>query len=69
MGIPPVAASGADAYRKVNNDDENGGCGKSAAPPDSKGGVNDPFDEEIKKLPDGPLRNELIFLRNSAGGV
>lgn len=69
MAIPPVAPSGADAYRKTNDDDKNTGCGKSASPPDGNGGANDPFDLEISKLPDGPLKTELIFLRNSAGGV
>ncbi|WP_151637545.1 hypothetical protein [Noviherbaspirillum aerium] len=69
MGIQSVAPSGADAYRKVDDDDKKGGCGKPASSPDSKDGNPDPFDEEIKKLPDGWLKDELNFLKNSAGGV
>lgn len=70
MRIPSVAPSGPDAYRKANDDDDqNGGCRKSASPPDSKGGPNDPFEEAKKNLPDGWLKDEITFLQNSSGGM
>jgi len=75
MGVPPVGSSGSDAYRRVKDDDDKQGGGKSAPTPDNNGIPdwvlsNDPFEEEMNKHPDGPLKDEIRFqMNNHSGGV